>query len=73
MSPPKPRNPVTEDPEKGDIAEAQGKDSKVAIMSMFKELKEDMNKSINVIYEQSNNENCSRHENGNKFTKQNPN
>lgn len=39
MSPPKPRNSLTEDPKKYSIAEAQGKDSKVAIMSMFKELK----------------------------------
>lgn len=39
MSPPKPRNPLTEDSKKCSIAEAQGKDPKVAIMSMFTELK----------------------------------
>lgn len=33
------------------MAEGQNKDFKMAIVNMFKELKENMNKSINQIYE----------------------
>lgn len=49
MSPPELRNPLIV--EKCNIAETQGKDFKVAIKSMFKVLKNNVNKSINEIYE----------------------
>ena len=46
-------NPTTE---KCSIAEAQDKDSKVAIMNMYKDIKEDMSKYINEISDYTNSE-----------------
>lgn len=77
MSPPELRNPLIV--EKCNIAETQGKDFKVAIKSMFKILKNNVNKSINEIYEHTIKQwneikkNYSRHEIENEITQQNPN
>lgn len=40
-------NPATAGPEKYSVAEAQDKDFKIAIMNVCKDLKEEMNKSLN--------------------------
>jgi hypothetical protein len=48
--PPEPSNPTTAGPEKCNIAEAEDKDFPRAVMNMFKDLREDMNKSINEIW-----------------------
>jgi hypothetical protein len=49
--PPEPSNPTTAGPGKCNIAEAEDKDFPRAVMNMFKDLREDMNKSINEICE----------------------
>lgn len=55
MSSIEPSNPTTLWPEKCNIAESQDKNFKIAIMDMIKVCKEDINKSINEIYENTNN------------------
>ena len=42
--PPEPSNRITEEPEKDNIAEAQDKDIKMAVMNMFRDLREVVNK-----------------------------
>lgn len=42
--PPEPSNRITEEPEKDNIAEAQDKDFKMAVMNMFRDLREVVNK-----------------------------
>lgn len=54
MSPLETSNPITVGPEKCNIADAQDKDLKIAIMTMFKLLKKDMNKYNKDIYKTSN-------------------
>ena len=41
-------------PKQCNLAEAQDKDFKIAIMNMLKDLKEEINKSANEIYENTN-------------------
>ena len=40
--------------QKSNIVEAQDKDAKIAVTAMFKDLKEDMNKSLNEVCENIN-------------------
>jgi hypothetical protein len=54
MSPVELSNPTTADPEKCNINESPGRDFKIAIMNMFKDLKEDINKSLNEVCENTN-------------------
>lgn len=54
MSPLEASNPITVDPEKCNVADAQDKDFRIAIMNMFKLLKKNMNKYNKEIYETSN-------------------
>lgn len=52
-------------PEKSNLAEAQNEDFKIAIMKMFKDLKEGTNTCLNKVHEDTvkrNSENNSRHE-----------
>lgn len=46
MSPPEPNNPVIEGPEKCSIAKAQDRGFKIAIINIFKDLKDKRNKSF---------------------------
>jgi hypothetical protein len=47
-------NSITVGPEKFNIAKAHDKDFKAGIMSMFKDLKGDLNKSLNELCENTN-------------------
>lgn len=49
--PPESINPTALGPERCNTAEAQDKDCKIAATNMFKDLKEDVNKSVDEIYE----------------------
>lgn len=42
MCQPEPSNPTTVGPDKCNIAEVQGKDSKIAIMNTYEDLKDDI-------------------------------
>lgn len=50
----KPEIPIATNPEKSNLAEAQEKDFKIAIMKYFKNLKEDVNKCLNEGFENTN-------------------
>jgi len=52
---PKASNPTTVGHEKYNILEAQGKGYKLAIMNLLNDLKDDVNKSINKVCENTNN------------------
>ena len=56
MSPLKPNSTTTVGPEKCSMAEKQDKDFKIAFMNMLKLLREEMNKLIKEIYENTNSE-----------------
>lgn len=54
ISPPEPSSLTTVGPEKYSTAEAHGKDFKIAIMSLFRDLKENVSISINEVSENTN-------------------
>jgi hypothetical protein len=54
MPAPASRNPTRVGPDKCSVAEVQNKDFKIAIMNMFKNLKEKINKSLNEVCENTN-------------------
>lgn len=53
MTPPEPSNYTKAGPKKCNLAEAQDKDFKITAMNMFKDLKVDMNKPPNEVFENS--------------------
>lgn len=54
MSPLDPSSPTTVDHEKYNMNEVQNKDFKIPIMNMLKDHKDNMNKSFNEIYKNTN-------------------
>lgn len=54
MTPPEVRNPITISPEKTNLVEAHDRNFKIAIIHLFKDLKEDMDKYLNEDHENSN-------------------
>jgi hypothetical protein len=54
MPPPEPSNATIVGLEKCNLVEAQDKDFKISIMIMFKDLNDDMNKALYVVYKSTN-------------------